>query len=57
MLPDSKKTELGSSNQQASQSPDKNTRIGLVPCCAWKCVPTVISGGVDVFEVPGCNML
>ena len=26
-------------------------------CCAWKCVPTVIFGGVDIFQVPGCHLL
>ena len=24
---------------------------------AWKCIPTTISGGVDIFEVPGCHLL
>ena len=39
--PDGKETELGSSNQEASPSAGKNTGIVLVPCCTWKCVPTV----------------
>ena len=30
--PDSKETELGSSNQEASPSAGKNTRVVLVPC-------------------------
>ena len=55
--PDSKETELGSSNQEVSPSSDKNTRIVLVPCRAWKCVPTAISGSVDIFEVSGCHLL
>ena len=55
--PDSRETELGSSNQEASPSAGKNTRIVLVPCLAWKCVPTAISGGVDNSEVPGCHLL
>ena len=55
--PDSKETELGSSDQEASPSAGKNTRIVLVPCRAWKCVPTAISGGVDISEVPGCHLL
>ena len=38
MSPDSKETELGSSNQEASPSAGKNTRIALVPCHARKCV-------------------
>ena len=49
--PDSKETELGSSNQEASPSAGKNTRIVLLPSCAWKCDPTAISGGVDIPEV------
>ena len=55
--PDSKETELGSSDQEASPSAGKNTRMVLVPCCAWKCVPTAISGGVDISEIPGCHLL
>ena len=54
MLPDTKDTELGiSDNQKASPSAGKNTGIVLVPCHAWKCVPTAISGGVDISEIPG----
>ena len=47
MLPDSKETELGGSDQEASSSAGKNT--GVV--CAWKCVPTIIFSGGDVSEV------
>ena len=25
--------------------------------CAWKCIATAISGGVDISEVPGCHLL
>ena len=57
MLPDSKETELGSSDQEASTSTGKNTGIVLVPCRAWKCDPTAIPGGVDISEVPGCHLL
>ena len=57
MPPDSKETELGSSNQEASPSAGKNTRVVLVPFRAWKCVPTAISGGVDIYEVLGCHFL
>ena len=57
MPPDSKETELESSNQEASPSAGKNTGIVLVPCCTWKCVPTAISDGVDISEVPGCHLL
>ena len=52
MPPDSKETERESSNQKTSPSAGKNTKKVLVPCCAWKCVPTAISGGVDISEVP-----
>ena len=55
--PDSKETELGSSDQKASPSADKNTGIVLVPCGAWKCVPTAVSGGVDIPKVPWCHLL
>ena len=55
--PDSKETELGSSDQEASPSADKNTGIVLVPCCTWKCVPAAISGVVDISKVPGCHLL
>ena len=56
VLPDNKETELGSSNQHASSSAGKNTGIVLVPCHAWKCVPTTISSGVDSAEVPECHL-
>ena len=55
--PDSKEIELGSSNQEASPSASKKTGIILVPCFAWKCIPTAISGGVDISEVPGYHLL
>ena len=54
MQPDSKETKLGSSDREACPSASKNTRVVLVPYRAWKCVPTAISGGVDISEVPGC---
>ena len=38
-------------------SADKNTRIVLVPCHIWKCVPTVFLGGMDISEVLGCHSL
>ena len=55
--PDSKETKLGSRDREASPSAGKNTGIVLVPCRAWKCVPSAISGGVDILEVPGCHLL
>ena len=51
MLPDSKETELGTSDQEASPSAVKNTRIVLLPCQAWKCFPAAISIGVDISKV------
>ena len=44
----SKETKLGSSDQEASPSAGKNAGIVLVPCRAWKCVPTAISGGMHI---------
>ena len=55
--PDSKETKIGSSNQETSPSAGKNTGIVLVLYLAWKCVPTVISSGVDVSTVPGRHLL
>ena len=54
---DNKETELGSSDQEDSPSAGKITGVVSVPCHEWKCVPTVNSGGVDVFEIPGCHLL
>ena len=44
-------------DQEASPSACKNTGVVLVPYHAWKCVPTAISCGVDIYEVPGCRLL
>ena len=55
--PDSKETKLESSDQEASSSAGKNTGVVLVPCYAWKCVPTVFSSGVDISKVPRCHLL
>ena len=49
VLPDSKETKLESSNQEASPSAGKNARVALVPCLAWKCIPTTNAGDVDYF--------
>ena len=51
---DSKDTKLGSSNEEASPSAGKNTRVVLVSCL---CIPTAISGGVDIYEVSVCHWL
>ena len=55
VLPDSKETELGSSNQEVSSAASKNARVVLVSCQAWKCVPTVFSGDADISMVSGCH--
>ena len=52
---DSKETNLGSCDQEASTSVCENTKVVLVPCHAWKLVPTAISGGVDISKVPVCS--
>ena len=57
VLPDSKGTELGSSDQEVAPSAGINTWIVLVPCCAWKFVPTTISGGGDIYEGSVSNLL
>ena len=57
VLPDSKETKLRCNNQEAYPSVGKNTRLVSVSCCAWKCVPTVISSGVDIYAIPGCHLL
>ena len=57
VLPDSKETELGSSDPEVSPSAGKNTWIVSVSCRAWKCVPTAISSGVDISEVPRYHLL
>ena len=54
---DSKKTKLGSSKQEASPSAGKNNVLVLVPCHAWKFVPTAIPSSVDISKVPGCHLL
>ena len=56
MLPDSKETELGSSNQDASPSANRNTGVVYVHVEAWKCIPTAISSGVDISEFPGYHL-
>ena len=50
-------SKLGSSNQEVSPSTSKYTRVVLVRCRAWKCVPTAISGSVDISKAPGCHLL
>ena len=48
--PESKETELGSSDQKCSPSAGKNTGVVLVPYRRCKCIRTAISGGVDILK-------
>ena len=57
MSPDSKETKLGRSDKEVSPSAGKNSGVVLVPCHAWKCVPTAISSGVDISKVSRCHLL
>ena len=56
LLPDSKEAELGSSHQEACPSAGKDSVVFLVSCCGWLCVPTAISGDVNISIVAGCHM-
>ena len=57
LLPDSKESELESSDQETSPSIGKNTGIVLVPCHAWKFVPAqLFFSGMDISKVPGCHL-
>ena len=53
MSPNSAETLLRSRKQESYPSAGKNTGVNLVPCRAWKRVPTAISGDVDISEVLG----
>ena len=55
--PGSKEKGHGSSDREASPSACKNTRVVLVLCHAWNCVPKAISSGVDISDVPVCHVL
>ena len=56
VLLDSKETELGSVNEEASPTADKNTGVVLVPYCIWKHILTAVLGGADIPKVPGCHL-
>ena len=45
MSPNNNETELGSSGEETFLSASKNTGV------VWTCVPTAISGDVDIYEV------
>ena len=53
---DSKETELGSSDQEASPSAGKNMGLVLVPCLHMEVHPTTNFDGVDISQVPGCHL-
>ena len=55
--PDSNQTELGSSNQEASSSAGKHSRVILLPCCTWECVPTAISGCMGISKILGVSFV
>ena len=57
VMPNGKETKLGSIDQEFSPSAGKRTRVVLVPCCTWTCVPTTVSSGVDTWETPRCHIL
>ena len=57
VLPDSKETKFGSSNQKASPSAGKNTRVVFVPRSHMEVHPYSFSSGVDISEVTGCHLL
>ena len=58
MPPDSKETELGISDQEASPSVGKNTGLVLLPCLYMEVCPYSYSpGGVDLSEVLGRHLL
>ena len=44
-----------SSHSTQHQLSKTNTGIVLMPCCAWKCVPTAVSSSVHISEVHGCH--
>ena len=55
--PVSKGIKLGTSKQKASPAAGKNNRVVLVPSYSWKCVPTAISSGVNISEIPGVSLV
>ena len=55
--PDSKETELGSSDLEAFPSAGKNAAVVLVPCRAWKSLPTATSGDAYITNIPAMDGL
>ena len=37
--------------EDVSQSHGINTVVALVSCCAWKCAPRAISGGINLLRL------
>ena len=52
-LLDSEETKLRSSDYEASQSEDKNSRVVLVLHFAWKLVPAAIFSALDISRFLG----
>ena len=57
VLLDSKDTELGSNDQEASPSAVKKSGVVLVPRLRMEARPAATWGGVDISDVPGCHLL
>ena len=38
-------------------SAGENAGMILVSCRSWKCVPTAVSGSVDISEITECHLL
>ena len=55
MPPDSKESQLGSSDQKAFRR--LKYRGSFSAMLTWKCIPTAVPGGVNIFEVPRCHLL
>ena len=54
--PDSKQTKLGSSDQEASPSAGKNTRVVLVPCLRMEVCPNDLTQMVNFpTRIPDCD--
>ena len=55
--PDSKETELGSSDHQQLHQQVEIPGQFYCHVRAWKCVSTAFSGGADIIEIPWCHLL
>ena len=57
VLPDSKETRLGSSDQETSPSVGKNTGVVLVSCLRMEVRHYSSFRWLDISEVTGCHLL